>query len=139
MGVAVECQLTGYAYGQTVEHFQVLFREMALHKVYLLVAADLLGLRHSEHIVKLSDKFLDSRDKLNHALGDNDRTEVIAIGSTGDNGFSDVVHNIVETHAFGLNLLRDKADIRLCLKCTLKSDMRSRAPHHLNEVPILAR
>ena len=70
MRIAVKCQLTSHTYRQAVEDFQVLLSEMTLGEVNLLVTADLLSLRHSQHIVQLSDELLDGGDKLDNTLRD---------------------------------------------------------------------
>ena len=136
MRIAVESQLTGYAYGQRVEHSEVLGCEVTLGKVNLLVATNLLSLRHSKHIVQLGNKLLDGWDELNDTLRNDYSTEVVTICSTYTNGISNVVNDIVETHGLGLNLLRNEADVGLCLQGALQSNVRSRTTHHLDEVPV---
>ena len=74
-----------------------------------------LSLGHSQHVVQLSDELLNGGDELNDTLRDDNRTEVVAIGCTGAYGVGDVVDDIVEAHTLGLNLLRNEADVRLCL------------------------
>ena len=111
---------------------------MTLSEVYLLVTADLLSLRQSKHVVQLSDKFLDSRDELNDTLRNDDGTEVVTISSTSGNSIGDVGNNVVEALCLSLYLLRNEADVGLRLQGALQGDMRSRATHHLDEVPVLA-
>ena len=109
---------------------------MTLGEVHLLVAADLLSLRHSKHIVQLSDELLDGGDELDDTLGDDHGTEIVTIGSTYTHSLGDIVYDIVEALTLGLYLLRDETDIRLSLQGALKGDVRSRTAHHLDEVPV---
>ena len=136
--IAVESQLTGHAHGQAVEHGEVLVGEMTLGEVHLLVAADLLSLRHSEHVVELGDELLDGGDELDDTLRNDDGSEVIAVGSTHGHSLGDVVDDVAEAHTLLLDLLADEADVGLGLQGALECDVAGRAAHHLDEVPVLA-
>ena len=138
MRIAVESQLAGNTYRQAVEYSEVLRCQVTLGEVNLLVAADLLCLRQSQHVVELGNQLLDSGDELDDTLRDDDSTEVVTVGSADSNSVGDVRHDVVEAHSLLLDLLGNEADVRLSLECALKGDVRSRATHHLDEVPVLA-
>ena len=110
---------------------------MALGEVNLLVAAYFLSLRQCQYVVELGNELLDGRDELNDTFGDDNRTKVVTVGSTYAYSISNVVNDIVKAHILSLNLLRNEADIGLCLQGTLQGDVRSRAAHHLDEMPVL--
>ena len=97
-----------------------------------------VGTVSSEQVVQLLDKTTDSGDKLDKALGDEHNTEVVALACTVSNSLSNLLYHLVQGEVFLLNFLRDEADVGLCLQSTLKSDVRSRAAHQLDEVPVFA-
>ena len=101
------------------------------------MTVEVLCLRHCQYVVQLGNQLLDGRNELDHTLRNDHSTEVVTVGSTSNYSVSDVVNDIVEAHTLLFDLLRDQTDIRLCLQSALQSDMRSRATHHLNKVPVL--
>ena len=89
-----------------------------------------------KHIVEFSNQFLHCWNELNQAFRDEHRTEVVAISSTVSHHLSDFSHDVVERLVVGFHLFADDAVVRLSLKRTFKSDVRSRAAHELDEVPV---
>ena len=110
---------------------------MTLGKVDEFRTVKTLSLRQSQYIIELGNESLDGRNELNDTLRDDYCSKIVAILSTLCHSRSNVFHNIVERHVLLLYFLRDKADIWLSLKCALKSDVRSRTTHHLDEMPVL--
>ena len=137
MRVTVKGELTSHADRQAVEDSEVLLGEMTLGEVHLLVTADVLSLRHGKHVVQLGDQFLNSGDELDESLRDDDGTEVITLSGTCGNSIGDIGNDIVQALLLSLHLLADETDVWLCLQSTLQGDMRGRASHHLDEVPVL--
>ena len=111
---------------------------MVFHEVNLCTTSQVLCLRSCQDIVQLSYQLLDSRDELDETFRNEHRTEVVSFSSTVGNSLSDISHNIVETHILLLNLFADETDVWLTLQGTLECDVRSRTPHQLDEVPVLA-
>ena len=124
MRVTIKSQLTGNTLGQAVEHNEVLGCEVTLGEVYLLVAADILSLGQSQHVIQLGNQLLDGRDELDNTLGDNYCTEVVTISSTNSYCISNICYDIIEAHSLLLNLLRNETDIGLSLQSALQGDVR---------------
>ena len=110
---------------------------MTLGKVDNLATTQVLDLGLSQHVVQLGDEFLDSGNELNQTLGNDDSTEVVAISSTLAHHVCNIGHDVVQALLLGFYLLRDETDVRLSLQGTLQCNVRSRAAHHLDEVPVL--
>ena len=142
MWVTVEAELTLNVGRKTFQNGLVLGCDVAHYESNLLVGtlelARLASCRICQHLIELCNELLDGRDELNQAFGNDNSTEVVAVGSTVGNSLSDVSNNIVERHLLSLYLLADEADIGLALQSALQSDVRSRTTHHLDEVPVLA-
>ena len=76
-----------------------------------------------EQVVELLDQTADSGDKLDESLRDEHNTEVVALACAVSNGLCDLLYYLVQGEVLLLDLLRDEADVRLCLESTLESDV----------------
>ena len=136
--VAVERQLLCNPLRQRTEQFARCGSQHRLHvlafRVVALQRSKFLVLR--QHVVQLLYQHTHSGDELNKSLGDEHGTEVQSGVRTVNNHLHYLLHNIVQRHILCLYLLRNQADIRLALQCALKGDMRSRATHQADEVPV---
>ena len=98
MRVAVEGQLTGHTFGQAGIDGRILGRELAddiVALVGLLDVRELFGVG-SQEVVQFSNQALHGRDKLDQTFGDEDRTEVVALGSTVGHNLGDVGHDVIQ-------------------------------------------
>ena len=89
-----------------------------------------------EQVVELVDEAANGRNKLDETLRDENHAEVVAFLCALCHCRGNLLNNLVESHVLGLNLLRDEADVRLGLKGAFQGDVRGRASHQLDEVPI---
>ena len=111
---------------------------MADDPLALVVGSHAGSLGSGEQVVQLGDELLHGGDELDKALGDEHRTEVVAVlGTLGDNT-GDVRHDVVERLVLGLDFLTHDAHVGLALECAFQSDVAGRAAHELDEVPVLA-
>ena len=140
MGVAVERELTCHAFRQSLECSLVGLAEVCedVLALCLLVQILVVGTVSGEQVVEFLNKATDSGYELNESLGDEHHTEVVALACAVGHSLSYLLHNLIEGEVFLLYLLRDEADVGLCLQCALKCDVRGRAAHQLDEVPVLA-
>ena len=92
----------------------------------------------SQIVVELSDECLEGRDEFDQTFGDEHRTEVLTLSRTSRDDFSDVGHYVVKGQVLSLYFFADDRDIRLYLQGAFEGDVRSRATHQLDEVPVLA-
>ena len=117
VAVAVQTELQGNMLGQRLEELGVGRRQVGVHLLQLL---DLLELGDfvavfGKDVVEFLDELLHGGDELDEALGDKDGAEVPAyLGTLGDE-VGDLADDVVESHALGLHLLGDDADVGLCL------------------------
>ena len=136
--VAVQRKLAGDTGGQGIEGGEIGGTEVCLHVLDLVFAGDGLGLVGGEGVVELSDEFLDGGDELDESLRNDDGSEVVTACSTCGDGIGDVSDDLVQALLLGLDLFGDEADVRLGLEGALKGDVGGAAPHHLDEMPVLA-
>ena len=136
--VAIQRQLTSYALGKRSIQLRVLLCQLADDVSTLLALLDHLELSVmlSQEVVQLSDQTLHCRNELDQALRDQHRTEVVTLSGTLSHDVGDISHDLIQRHVLCLNLLRDDADVRLCLQGALQSDVRSGTTHQLDEVPV---
>ena len=106
----------------------------------LLVSGDSaeLCLVVCEVVVELSDERLEGRDEFDKTFGDQYRTEVLTLSSASGYDLSDVGDYVVEGLVLSLYFFADDSDVGLYLQGALEGDVRSRAAHELDEVPVLA-
>ena len=96
--IAVECQLTGYAFGQAGINSRVGRRQLAddiVALVRLLDVRELFGVG-SQEVIQFGDESLHGRDELNQTFRDEDSTEVVALSSTVGHYLSNVSHDVVQ-------------------------------------------
>ena len=91
----------------------------------------------SQIVVELSDERLEGRDEFDQTFGDEHRTEVLTLSRTSRDDLSDVGDYVIEGLVLSLYFFADNRDIRLYLQGAFEGDVRSRATHQLNEVPVL--
>ena len=92
----------------------------------------------SEQVVEFLNQTAYGRYELDKSLGDDDSTIVLATSSACSDDGTYLVDDLVEGEVSLLHLFRDEADIWLALQGTFEGDMRSRATHNLDEVPVFA-
>ncbi len=90
-----------------------------------------------EELVDLSDESGELRNELYDTLRDDSNTEVVTVSCSLLNRVSNLVCDVSKRHLLSCNFLTDEADVRLCLKSTLESNVGSAASHNLDEMPIL--
>ncbi len=93
----------------------------------------------SKQVIELADEIPHRGDKLDQSLRDQGYSKVVALSSTLSHYRGNILYDLTQGLLLLLNLLRDEADIGLRLESALESNVRGRASHHLDEVPILAR
>ena len=76
-----------------------------------------------KQIVEFSDETADSRNELYESLRNQHHAEVVALLCTMCHSSSDALNDLIERHVLFLNFLRDQANIGMCLKSTLQSDV----------------
>lgn len=139
VGVAVESELTGHTCGKRCVSFGICCAEIGEYELALLLlggeAGEFLGVL-CENIVEFGDKSLDGGNELDETFGNEHAAEVVAVGCAFCHYIGDVVHNLLKSHVLGLDLFGDYADIGLALECALEGDVRCRAAHEFDEVPV---
>ena len=120
--VTLQSQLTAYALRQALEDGCIGGRQLANDILDLLIGLNHveLSLVGSENVIQLGDKFLDSGDEFDQALGNQNGTKVHAACSTVGNNLSDISYDIIECLVLGLNLLTYQGDVRLSLQSALQ-------------------
>ena len=138
MRITVERELASHTLWKSLEGLGILLAQMSEDILALCVLIKVLVVcaMSSQQVIKLLDEAADSRDELDEALRDKHHTEVVAILCTLSHCCSNLLNDLVQRHILLLDLLRDEADVRLCLECALQSDMRSGTTHELDEVPV---
>ena len=136
--VAVERQLTCHAFRQRSIQVRVFFCQLADDISALFAFLDHLefGIVFSQEVVQFGDQAFHSRNEFDQTFGDQHRTEVVTVGSTFCNDFCDIGNDIVQRHVLCFHFFRYDRDIRLCLQSTFQCDVRSRAAHQFDEVPV---
>ena len=139
--ISLEEELLLDALRKDIEYLESVCRKASLDELILSVpirkSIELLCLLASEELVDLSDESGELRYELYDTLRDDGNTEVVAVSCSLLNRVSDLVCDVSERHLLSCNFLTDEADVRLCLKCALKSNVGSGTSHNLDEVPIL--
>ena len=91
-----------------------------------------------EGFVQLADEGAHFGDEFNEALGNEDGAELLAVrGAVGD-GLGDLVDDLLERETALGDFLGDERDVRMRLQRALQGDVRGRAAHELDEVPVFA-
>ena len=138
VGVALGGELLSDAFGERGVDGCIGGRKFFEHPSALLRGFHFLGLGGGKEVVELGDEFFERGDELDEAFGDEHRAEVIAgFGALGDNA-CDVSHHVVEALFLSLHFFGDEADVGLHLQGAFEGDVRSRATHEFDEVPVLA-
>ena len=138
MGVAVEGELTGHAFGEGCEYVGVFLGEVFEDEFTLcggVEGCELLGVA-CEHVVEFGDEVFHRGDEFDEAFGDEDDTEVVAVLGAAGHGVGDVVYNVLEREVLGLYFFGDDADVGLGLEGTFEGDVACGAAHELDEVPV---
>ena len=138
VGVAVKSELTGHSRRKRLISGSTVRSKIAYNPITLILRCDFskLGCFCCKKIIKFCYKFLHSRNELDKPLRNEDHTIVEPLLGTSHNSISDIIDNLLKSHILGFYLLGDYTYVRLALQCTLKSDMRGRASHELDEVPV---
>ncbi len=127
MRVSVEEQLLLDSLRKDREDFHGLLRQAFFDKCILRIpirkCVELCCLASREKLVDLSDQDREFRNEFDNTLRDDDNTEVHAFFCSLRNRISDLIRDLGQGHLLLGNFLRDQADIRLSLKCALKSDV----------------
>ena len=125
MGVAVERELTGHTLREGFKCGLVCLAEVRKDVLALSVLVEILivGTVSGEQVVELLDQTADSGDELDESLRNKHNTEVVALACAVSNGLCDLLYYLVQGEVLLLDLLRDEADVRLCLESTLESDV----------------
>ena len=92
-----------------------------------------------KEVVQFGDQPFHGRNKFDQSFGDQHRPEVVAGLRAFEHNGCDLVHDIVERLVSGFHFFRDDANVRVRLQGAFQSDMRSRASHQFDEVPVFAR
>ena len=138
VGVAFGGELLSDAFGKRGVDGCIGGRKFFEHPSALLSGFHFLGLGGGKEVVELGDEFFERGDELDEAFGDEHRAEVVAgFGALGDNA-CDVSHHVVEALFLSLHFFGDEADVGLHLQGAFEGDVRSRATHEFDEVPVLA-
>ena len=141
MRVTLEEELLLDALRENIENLEGIGGKTGLDEVILCVpvrkSIELRCVFACEQLVDLSDQSRELRNELYDTFRNNCYTEVLAIVTTLFNCICDVVCDLGKRHLLSGNFLTDEADVRLCLKCALESNVRSGTSHYLDEVPVL--
>ena len=142
MGVAVQAELACNVCGKRLQYSEVVCCNVALNEADLLFCAckfaRLASFGVCEHFIQLGDELLDSGNEFNETFGDEYGTEVVSILGTVCYNLCEVGNHVVERHFLLLNFFRNQTCVGLGLECAFQSNVRSRASHKLDEVPVLA-
>ena len=142
MRITVKAKLAGNISRQRLQDSQILSSDVSLNESNLLLCIGedtaLTCSRISQNLIELCNQLLDGRNEFNQAFWNKHSTKVVAFSSTISYNLSDVGNHVVKRHFLFLNFLGNETDVGLRLESTFQSDMRSRTPHQLNEMPVLA-
>ena len=137
--VTVERKLTSNALWKCLKCSLVLCREVFkdILTLCILVKVQIISTMSCEQIIQLLNQTTDSRNKLDKTFWNQNNTEVVTLLRTISNNTCDILNDIIQSLVLRFNFLRYQADVWLSLQSTLKSDVRCRTTHQLDEVPVL--
>ncbi|MEN9470538.1 MAG: hypothetical protein RL630_2271, partial [Verrucomicrobiota bacterium] len=91
-----------------------------------------------EGFVKFADEDSHFGDEFDQTFGNEDGSEFFAVGGALDDGVGDVVHNVFQGKLALGDFLGNERDVWSSLESALESDVRSRAAHELDEMPVFS-
>jgi len=136
--VAVVAELDLDLGRQRQEHRGGVFAQLGVGEfdlVGLVHRVDLLGVG-GEDVVELGDQGLHFRDEFDQAFRNQRDAEIHSGGGAGGDDVGDAVDDLAEGHLLLGDFLGDDRDVRLGLERAFESDVRRRAAHQLDEVPV---